>query len=238
MTAMLARVATLTVALSGCALFDGALGDQDDGTGDGFDSEVVSIEELRSRGSGSHDVIVQDATVTYIRQNGFFIQEARPTLGIFVFTLEPDVVSLGDSVSLRVFGLTNSTHVEGFEILEQAPRLSGGFGGELEAEFAEPIDILNQNPGPGHEARLIRLSRARVEFLIQTDLYLLTSDSNLAWGGELASPLGEVIGLCEGTSFDLIGVVEPFLDTFQIEAVHLEDFRLVADPCPVMPPPI
>jgi hypothetical protein len=223
---------------AGCSLIDAIGGDDDDdGSGDGIidpDIPTATIDDIRQQGPGPTEVFLEGAFVTYLANNGFFLQETPQGPGIFVFEGFPPGIPIGESVSMIVTGVSDfqgNLQIDGFESFQHVPVIQN-----IEAEFATPIDQFDQTPGPQHAARLISLTRARVEVQLPgANNFLLSSASNLNWSGELFSPVAEQIGLCPGTSFDLFGVVHSFNGTFQVQAFKLGDFRLVSNPCPSMP---
>lgn len=232
-------IATLLAGV-GCAFLDGIGGggdDDDDGGIDPPDVPLTNIGELRAIGPGPVDLLLNGPIVTYISNVGFFIQQQQSGPGLFVFEGQPPEIGPGELVTMHVRNLVlfqGNIQIDQFDLLEHQPVIGPQ---QVEDEFATPIDFLDQSPGTGHESRLISLTGARVEVELQPNNFALSSASNLNWNGDLFSPVATDIGLCAGTSFDLIGVVQIFDGTHQVQASKLEDFRRVSNPCGSIPPP-
>lgn len=235
---MRARLALIVLlAANGCALIDGIGGDGDDGNPDEPDVPKTDIAELRAQGPQSTDVLLVDVMLTYRTPEGFFLQDDPEGPGIFVNEGSAPGIDVGNEVTLEVFDVSlvgeNLQITESF-VVEHTFSFTPA---ELEDAFASPIDVLDQSPGPAHNGRLIRLTGARTETEINPGNFSLSSASNLNWFGDLFSPVAFDVGLCVGSTFDLVAVVQLFDQRFQIEAFKPEDFRRLQNNCNLPPNP-
>jgi len=178
-------------------------------------SPTGSVANLRACEEGAVDVTVTGATVTYVFDLGYFIQDATGAVQVYVGGDWPyDVPGLGDVIDIHVLEYGNFKDHQ--EILSSDPPVKTGDGVVEDMKLDISGGVL---PDESIESRVIKGTGLTVETIAGPDV-------TVAYGGVtgVLYRAEEPGDLCAGATFDLTtGVVTQFVENHQLKTFYAMD---------------
>ena len=182
-------------------------------------SPTGGVANLRACEEGVVDVTVTGATVTYVFDLGYFIQDGTGAVQVYVGAEWPyDVPGLGDVIDIHVTEYGN--YKDHQEILASDPPVKTGDGVVEDMKLDISGGVV---PDESIESRVIK----GTGFTVET---LGGSDATVAYGGLTGIPyrVEEPGDLCVGATFDLTtGVVTQFVEVHQLKTFYAMDLANV-----------
>jgi hypothetical protein len=182
----------------------------------------VTMTELRALPDGPVNVALEPSRVTYLRNRNIHLQATTvgPAISMFVPAGVPlPMATIGNTIELHV---TELTTFEGNKQITKATLVSND---DANTDVSGLIQTLVTAPNEDLESELVKIARGTVVQIVPPNTFQIRLTSNATL--ELFSPVGAIVGLCVGATFDVTAVVTEFMGRHEVTSVLATDYANV-----------
>ncbi len=196
--------------------------------GTGPDPCNGTIAALRTEATGATDKAVNlevcDVVVTYVTNNGYFIQKdaTGPAIQVYEGSQWTADVAVGDVIDVRVTEVTSFNGQEEVTGHEAVVVKSQGF------DVSTLVQDLTVAPSEDFESELVKITEGTI-------VTLNGNDGTISYGTatDVVLRAQSTAGLCVGATFDLLAPVSHYQTAHRIQSFTLADFSNIdATACP------
>ena len=198
----------------------GGTGGATGGTGGtGPDPCNGTIADLRTEATGATDKAVNlevcDVVVTYVTNNGYFIQKdaTGPAIQVYEGGQWTADVAVGDVIDMRVTEVTNFNGQEEVSGHEAVVVKSQGF------DVSTLVQALTVPPSEDYESEMVKITEGAIVTLNGND-----GTINYGTATDVVLRAQSTAGLCVGATFDLLAPVSQFQTAHRIQSFAIADF--------------